>query len=212
MGEEVKETLDILQLFPTSYEEALDLQLDLVEKRASNAVPDTLILTEHPPVFTCGRRTRPESRPQSPNIPVVEVTRGGDITYHGPGQLVGYWIRKLEGRDRDLHAHLRLIEDCLMEALAALSLEAHRQENLTGVWSGKKKIASIGVAVRHWITFHGFALNIQVDHTIYDQFRPCGLSGQVMSDLAALLSPPPRRDHLTDLVCRAFRQLYARED
>ncbi len=179
--------LEILQLPPGEYGDVLQLQLELVAKRARDEIPDTLILTEHKPVFTVGRRTTPQSLPKNQDIPIVNVTRGGDITYHGPGQVVGYWIRKLESENRDLHAHLRLIEQLLIDALSHFEITAGRKENLTGVWVGEKKIASIGVAVRSWVTYHGFALNVEVNPCVYKLFRPCGLSGSVMSDINSMV-------------------------
>jgi lipoyl(octanoyl) transferase len=178
--------LDVRILPRMDYAEALALQESLVEERRRGAAGDTLLLLEHDPVFTLGRGTKDASRPRGGTIPVLEVGRGGDVTYHGPGQLVGYWIRKLEGTDRDLHRHLRSIEDVLIDALARLHLQGCRESGKTGVWVGDKKVASIGVAVRHWITYHGFALNLDVDARIYERFRPCGLEPRVMSDLRTL--------------------------
>lgn len=184
-------TLDVRRLGRIDYEQALALQEDLVARRARDEVPDTLLLLEHPSVFTLGRGVDASSLPQNDATPQVRINRGGDITWHGPGQIVGYWIRKLEVGRRDLHAHLRLIEENLIDALAALGVAAGRNEGFTGVWTGGKKIASIGVAVRSWVTYHGFALNVAVDETIYDVFRPCGLDGQVMTDLRAVLGDEP---------------------
>lgn len=200
---------EILSLFPSSYSDVLALQLELVQKRAADEIPDTLILTEHAAVFTAGRRVAQESLPTTEDIPVVEVTRGGDVTYHGPGQLVGYWIRKLVGADRDLHAHLRLIEELLIKAVARLGLDAGRKIDLTGVWAEEKKIASIGVAVRNWVTFHGFALNIDVDPGIYKLFRPCGLGGDVMSDLTTLLAASIPRDEVVRHIQAEYDAFYA---
>ena len=177
------QSLDVKYLGKRDYAETLALQLELVDARKHDKINDALLLVEHPPVFTTGRATTEESLPQDLKIPIVPVSRGGDVTYHGPGQLVGYWIRKLEGQERDLHRHLRLIETKLIEILATFNLKSERREGLTGVWIDDQKIASIGVAVKSWITFHGFALNVAVDPSIYDRFRPCGLAGAVMTDL-----------------------------
>ena len=202
--------LEILQLFPSQYDEVLKLQLDLVNQRAKDAICDTLILTEHHPVFTAGRRVTPESLPTSNEIPLVEVTRGGNVTYHGPGQIVGYWIRKLDGKDRDLHAHLRLVEELLINVCDRLGLLANRVPDLTGVWLKDKKIASIGVAVRSWVTYHGFALNVDVNSDIYKMFKPCGLSGNVMSDLNAHLAAPLRLTDVVAVIEEVFSGQYAK--
>jgi lipoate-protein ligase B len=204
----VSQEFEIKHLFPSTYEEALELQLELVDKRIRDEIPDTLLLTEHEPVFTVGRRSTPESLPTTDEIPLVPVTRGGDITYHGPGQIVGYWIRKLEGRDRDLHAHLRNIEDLVIRVAHHFEIDAGRLLGLTGVWVGEAKIASIGVAVRNWVTFHGFALNIDVDPSIYREFRPCGLDGSIMSDLTRNSAKSIEIDDVLPVVENAFRKHY----
>ena len=175
--------MHIRSLGRIGYREALRLQEDLVAQRSRDEIPDTLLLCEHDAVYTLGRSTSPESLPQDDPTERVEISRGGDITWHGPGQLVGYWIRKLVGADRDLHAHLRLLEEGLIQALAHFGIEGRREPGKTGVWVDDKKVASIGVAVRSWVTFHGFALNVAVDPEVWFRFRPCGLEASVMSDL-----------------------------
>ncbi len=199
---------EIRHLFPSSYEDSLALQLELLKLRAKNRIPDTLILTEHLPVFTAGRAATPESFPKDSEIPIVTISRGGQVTYHGPGQVVGYWLRKLERNNRDLHAHLRLIEQTLMEAIQTLGIAANRNEGLTGVWVGPKKVASIGVAVRSWVTFHGFALNVNVDPEIYHEFRPCGLSGDVMGDLTQFSTSPLSISDVLPAIEEAFQGIY----
>ncbi|HGY89543.1 MAG TPA: lipoyl(octanoyl) transferase LipB [Planctomycetes bacterium] len=169
-----------------SYEDALTLQQELVNRRAKNIEPDHLLLLEHPPVYTMGRSSRLEEVPND-GTPVIQASRGGKITWHGPGQLVGYWIRKLEPGARDLHAHLRLIEDRLIEVLGNFGLKGERRPGWTGVWCHGKKVASIGVAVRSWVTYHGWALNVDVDRRGFESVRPCGLSPAVMTDLRSLL-------------------------
>lgn len=181
----------------TRYADALARQTDLVSQRLANAIPDTLILTEHDPVFTVGLRTGADAhlvwsadRLAREGIEVVKTNRGGDITYHGPGQIVGYPIVSLDTR-RDLHAYLRFLEQVLIDTLGSLGLAAARREGKTGIWLGHRKIAAIGVAVRRWVTYHGFALNVhpQLDH--FSGIVPCGIAptdGTVTS-LAAELGP-----------------------
>ena len=164
------------------------LQLDLVARRQRDEIPDVLVLVEHPDVITLGRRPEAMENVVAPEgVEVIEIERGGDVTYHGPGQLVGYPILKLEGSERDLHGYLRRIEQALIDSLVELGLPAERQEGLTGVWAQGRKLASIGVAVRKWVTFHGFALNVSTDLSRFSMIHPCGLSASAMGSMAGLL-------------------------
>ena len=172
----------------TAYTDARRLQLDLVEAIASGSEPDTLLLCEHEPVITCGRGTDPANLGSAASdLPVVEVERGGDVTWHGPGQLVGYPILRLKGDERDLHLHLRRLEGLLIRTLADQGCSAGRHPPHTGVWvpaeEPARKIASIGVAVRRWTTYHGFALNLTSDITEFTRINPCGLDAAVMTTL-----------------------------
>jgi lipoyl(octanoyl) transferase len=166
----------------TEYRAALARQRDLVEQRRRGEIPDTLVFTEHEPVFTIGARSGASAHVlwdapalAARGIAVVETNRGGDVTYHGPGQLVGYPIVSLEPR-RDLHAYLRLLEQTIINALGCLGLAAGRNPGQTGVWLGRRKIAALGVAVRSWVAWHGFALNIDGDLAPFTGIIPCGLS------------------------------------
>lgn len=197
--------LIIEKLGQMTYEDALALQLKTLMDRASGELTDdVLLLLQHNAVFTLGRGASKSSLPSHSNTPVVESERGGDITWHGPGQLVGYWIRKLEGNERDLHRHLRLIEERIIDALSVFDLTGTQVQGLTGVWVNDKKIASIGVAVRRWVTYHGFSLNINVDRTIYDSFRPCGLDGARMTDLSDLTGRVVTFESVRDAVADSF--------
>jgi len=166
----------------TDYALALQRQLDLVTRRNAGAAGDTLVFTEHDPVFTTGVRRDAlrhllwsETDLARRGIAVHATGRGGDITYHGPGQIVGYPIVNLSAR-RDLHAYLRLLEQVLIDSVSAFGLAAGRREGKTGIWLGPRKIAAIGVAVRRWTTFHGFALNVNTDLTPFTGIVPCGIS------------------------------------
>ena len=183
--------LAVLDLGHAAYLPVLELQRSLVEQRRSRELDhDLLLLVEHDPVVTLGRGTRASSLPLSPSelerrgVPVVEIERGGDVTWHGPGQLVGYPILDLNDHRPDLHWYLRTIEEALIGALASLGLSAGREPGRTGVWIRGRKIASIGVHVRQWVTFHGFALNVQPDLGAFDQIVPCGIDGVVMTSVA----------------------------
>ncbi len=180
----------LLDLGRLDYEEAWALQKRLVAERQAGGGADTLVLVEHPDVITLGRRKSARDNVLSDEIPVVEVERGGDVTYHGPGQLVGYPILALDGEERDLHRFLRALEQGLIDACAALGLDAGRKAGWTGVWLGERKVASIGIAVRRWVTYHGFALNVATDLARFRAINPCGLDAAVMTSLAEALGRP----------------------
>ncbi len=162
------------------YQEALDLQEGHVGKVHSGEAPETMFLLEHSPVYTIGRTRNQSSLGDSSHLPhpVYEINRGGQATYHGPGQLVGYPILNLRNYGQDLHAYLRLLEDSLIATLADYDVIAEAREGLTGVWVQNRKIASIGVGVRKWVSMHGFALNVTAESLPpFLQITPCGLEG-----------------------------------
>ena len=166
------------------YREALERQRLLAEERIAGTLPhDLLWLLEHPPVVTLGRTSHAENVVRAEGLDVVEVERGGDVTYHGPGQLVGYPIIDLRQHRQDLHWYLRTLEQALIDALARLGIPAARNPGYTGVWTreGGRKIASIGIHVKQWVTWHGFALNVTTDLGAFDRIIPCGIPGVVMT-------------------------------
>ncbi len=168
------------------FEEAFALQEEIVARKiADAATEDELLLLEHEPVYTIGRTPDQSSLLDTTRLPhpVVQINRGGQATYHGPGQLVGYPILDLKPRGQDLHRYLRALEELLIVALAEFGVEGERREGLTGVWVGEKKIASIGVGVRRWITMHGFALNVCGDLAPFGQITPCGIAGVEMTSI-----------------------------
>jgi lipoate-protein ligase B len=183
--------LQVCHLGPTAYREGLALQEGLVQARAAGRTGDWLLYPDHPPVLTIGRQPSAGNIVADPallsarGIEVFEVARGGDVTWHGPGQLVGYLVADLTPRGRDLHRFLRELEQSLIEALAGWGLEGERSAGRTGVWVGGEKIASIGVAVRKWVSYHGFALNVAPDLGDFDLIHPCGLRGISMTSLAS---------------------------
>ena len=193
--------LSVCQLGPTPYREGLALQEALVRRCAAArngvsgaaAATDWLLFPDHPPVLTMGRggseRSLRVSRESlaTRGVELFEVARGGDLTWHGPGQLVGYPIVDLERRGRDLHRYLRDLEEVLILALERWGIPARRVPCLTGVWAGEEKIASIGIAVRHWVGYHGFALNVAPDLRFFELIHPCGLRGIRMTSVAARL-------------------------
>lgn len=165
------------------YEEVHAAQERLVAARAEGRVPDLLLTGEHPSVVTLGRRT-PKGFPGAGDLPVVEVERGGEATYHGPGQLVAYPIVHLAEARRDLHRFQRDLEELGIRVCAEFGVEAKRVEGLTGVWVGTRKVMSLGIAVRRWVSWHGIALNVATDLEPFRRFHPCGLDGDVMTSLA----------------------------
>ena len=183
--------LGVIDLGTRRYGEVLELQRDLCRRRVSGELADDLLLlVEHDPVVTLGRGTREASLPlpadalRRRGVEVFEVERGGDVTFHGPGQLVGYPILDLTGHRQDLHWYLRTLEQVLITALGRLGSAAERNPGLTGVWTDGRKIASIGVHVKQWVTLHGFALNVTTDLDYFDLIVPCGIPGVRMTSVA----------------------------
>ena len=199
----------------TDYREALQRQLAFVEKRKAGILPDTLVFTEHDPVFTIGARRgaathllwSPEQL-QEAGITVVETNRGGDITYHGPGQIVGYPILDLRRRGRDLHAYLRDIEEVLIRTVGAFGLLADRRKGKTGIWIEDRKIAAIGVAVKSWISYHGFALNLDADLHHFSGIVPCGISDGSVTSLCHECEAPPLPGQLKSRLALEFWELF----
>jgi lipoyl(octanoyl) transferase len=187
----MRRTLSVLDLPRRPYAEVLELQRSLARRRlAGDLTDDVLLLVEHEPVITLGRGTRGTSLPLAPEqlarrgVEVFEVERGGDVTWHGPGQLVGYPIIDLSQHRQDLHWYLRQLEATLIAALERLEIPAERNPGLTGVWTSGRKIASIGIHVKQWVTLHGFALNVVNDLSGFDLIVPCGIENVVMTSVA----------------------------
>lgn len=197
----------------TRYAEALRAQEELVARRIAGEIGDTLVFTEHDPVFTVGLRAGadshlvwPTDRLAREGIAVAQTNRGGDITYHGPGQIVGYPIVSLAPR-KDLHAYLRFLEQVLINSLVHLGLpEAARREGKTGIWLGPRKIAALGVAVRRWVTYHGFALNVSPDLAHFDGIIPCGIAAAdgTVTSLDAELGYTTPLSEVTTILTREF--------
>ena len=201
VNEEAK--LTVRWLGRLGFAEALAIQEELVAaKKEDRSVPDEVLLLEHDPVYTIGRTPNQSSLLGADHLPhpLFTINRGGQATYHGPGQLIGYPILDLRNYGQDLHRYLRWLEQLIIELLAASNISANRRENLTGVWvencqsgppdartrpvaSSDRKIASIGVGVRHWITMHGFALNVGGDLTPFSQIVPCGITNVTMTSM-----------------------------
>ena len=200
------------------YRSALAFQRRAVEARASGRAPDVLYFVEHDPVITVGRAGKDSSLRLSAaeyelhGVEVVAVERGGDATYHGPGQLVGYPVMALDNLPcgRDLHRFLRDLEEGLIRALASFSITAERRPPYTGVWVGSQKIAAIGVAVRRWVTFHGFALNIDPNLSHFDWIHPCGIRHLGVGSMASLLGAAPPREEVEARLATSFSDIWGR--
>jgi lipoate-protein ligase B len=200
------------------YAVALELQRDLARRRIAGEIDeDLLLLLEHPPVVTLGRTAKGAHIVSSPDrlrargVEVYEVERGGDVTFHGPGQLVGYPIFDLKRHRRDLHWYLRQVEEALIIALAESGIDAERNVGYTGVWTRGRKIASIGVHARDWVTWHGFALNVTTDLSFFDLIVPCGIPQVQMTSVTRELRSAVTMDQVCDMVTRAFGQVFALE-
>ncbi len=180
-------TLNTEWLGRISYAEGIRVQETFLERKILEpALPDQLYLLEHEPVYTVGRSVSlEEAAVVGLPHPLVQVSRGGKITFHGPGQLVGYPLLDLRERGQDLHRHLRLLESVLVELSRSVGVEATIREGLTGVWVGERKLASIGVGVRRWVSLHGFALNVCGPLEGFNHITPCGLAGVQMTSLEA---------------------------
>ena len=202
--------MEVIDFRLSDYETIWALQKRILEERLAGARPDTLLLGEHPHVITLGRGTHAENL-LAPDIPIVEIERGGDVTYHGPGQLIAYPILQLP--HRDLHRYLRDLEEALIQTLAAFEITGVRNPGWTGVWvetpQGLRKLASIGVAVRKWVTYHGIALNVTTDLAYFRQINPCGLESQVMSRMADVCVKPVTVAEVKPVFAQALAQVMA---
>ena len=184
--------LEIVEAGCVPYADALAWQRRLADARITHRLAhDLLLLLEHPPVITLGRTAHDAHVLSAGGIDVVAVERGGDVTYHGPGQLVGYPIIDLSGLRPDLHWYLRTLEEALIAGLAGLGIPGERRPGYTGVWTRGRKIASIGVHVKQWVTWHGFALNVTTDLAAFDRIVPCGIAGVTMTSVERELAREP---------------------
>ena len=206
---EAGNTLAVADLGVVDYGAALDLQTAMVAARLENKIGDTLLLMEHPHVFTLGRGADDRFIVTNPaRVPTYRVSRGGQVTYHGPGQLIGYPILKLEGPARDVTRYLRSLEDAMVDALREFGVDANRRAGLTGIWIGQRKIASIGVGLRRWVTYHGFAVNISTDLSFFDSIVPCGIEGCRMTSICQLRDAQISMREFSASMQRSFARVF----
>ena len=216
MSGEKKKCL-ILEIERISYEEAFELQRRLVAARLKHQIEDTFILLEHDPVFTANRQETfqnilaPSELLAQEGIEVCRTDRGGDVTYHGPGQIVGYSIMDLKEQGRDLHQYIRNMEQVLIDTLAEYGIKAGRDTKHPGVWVKNEKIAAIGIAVKNgWITMHGFALNVDPNMDHFRMIVPCGITDKGVTSMAALLGRPVDRSELHEQLIARYGKIFDR--
>ncbi len=197
----------VLAAGEVAYERALNWQRELVRLRLSGMARDTMVLLEHPPVITIGRDGHEENYPKT-DITPIHIERGGDVTYHGPGQLVVYFIFNLTRRGRDLHKFMDDIQTGVIETLAEFGQVGKTSEENTGVWIGKKKIASVGIAVKQWISYHGVAFNINTDLKQFRSINPCGLQADVMTSLQELTGRPIEMKKIEKILIEKYSAIF----
>ena len=198
--------IDILDLGLSPFKEVWDLQKELVKKRQNGQIKDTLILAEHEPVYTLGKNANENHILQnSPrDVKTYQIERGGDVTYHGPGQLVGYPIIDLHNYNKSISCYMRSLEQLIIDTLAEFRVTAERKDGLTGVWVGDEKIAALGVRVTRWITMHGFALNVSPDLTYYSGIIPCGIFEYGVTSMAKQLTDEVAVDSVKQVLIEKF--------
>ena len=207
----------VLDLGLIDYKEAWELQHHLWAKRVAGELPDLLLLLEHPHVITLGRRGNRSHLIASAevleamNIPLVHIERGGDVTYHGPGQLVAYPILDLKSYGYRVIRYVDQIEEVLLRVLRDFGIEGKRDSLNRGVWVNGDKIASIGVTIKRWVSFHGLALNYDTDLTYFDLIHPCGLEGKKMTSMAKVLEKKVSRERLAGRIIFNFREVFQQE-
>jgi lipoyl(octanoyl) transferase len=208
--------MDVRRLGTLGYQEGLDLQTQLVDDRKAGLIADQLLLLQHPAVVTLGVRSRndrshvlatPEALAAA-GVGLFETGRGGDVTYHGPGQLVGYPIIDLKPDRCDVHRYVRDLEEVLIRAVASFGIIATRVPGLTGIWVGDAKLAAIGVRISRWVTSHGFALNVNTDLSQFDLIVPCGITDKGVTSMAKLLSRFVQMAEVEDAIILAFAEVF----
>ncbi len=213
-------TLDIYELGTVPYEKALEYQENLLAKRIAEEIRDSLILLEHPPTITTGRKGNTgnllvrEEYLKKHGISFIHASRGGDITFHGPGQIVGYPILNLKNHEMDIRKHLRNIEEVIIRTLGDFEIEGRRIDGVTGVWVKRSKIASIGIAIRKWVTYHGFALNVSTNLDYFELILSCGITDVRITSIGSWLGDKEnvRMDDVTQSVIKNFMGVFGFED
>jgi len=209
-------TIEVRRLGVISYADGLELQKNLVEQRKAGEIPDQLLLLEHPPVITLGVKSRHDrshivAAPDllaAAGVEVFETGRGGDVTYHGPGQLVGYPIIDLKPDRCDVHRYVRDLEEVMIRTAAAFGVQPGRLPGLTGVWVGNQKLGAIGVRIAKWVTSHGFALNVNTSLNHFDFIVPCGIADKGVTSLQQQLGGPMAMPEVEIAAEKSFREVF----
>ena len=193
-----------------SYKSVWDLQKEMQQQRINGNIEDTLILVEHDPVYTLGKNANEDHLLQSrdESVDVFNIERGGDITFHGPGQLVGYPILDLSNYKKSVSWYMRTLEQVLIDTLIEFKITAQRNDGLTGVWVGDEKIAALGVRISRWVTMHGFALNVNPDLSFYDGIIPCGIFDYGVTSMEQLLGETQNNDNVKNMVIEKFNKYF----
>ena len=193
-----------------SYKSVWDLQKEMQQQRIKGEIDDTLILVEHDPVYTLGKNANEDHLLQSrdESVDVFNIERGGDITFHGPGQLVVYPILDLSNYKKSVSWYMRTLEQVLIDTLIEFKITAQRNDGLTGVWVGDKKIAALGVRISRWVTMHGFALNVNPDLSFYDGIIPCGIFDHGVTSMEQLLGETQNNDNVKNMVIEKFNKYF----
>ena len=193
-----------------SYKAVWDLQKEMQQQRIKGEIEDTLILVEHDPVYTLGKNANEDHLLQSrdESVDVFNIERGGDITFHGPGQLVGYPILDLSNYKKSVSWYMRTLEQVLIDTLIEFKIIAQRNDGLTGVWVGDEKIAALGVRISRWVTMHGFALNVNPDLSFYDGIIPCGIFDHGVTSMEQLLGETQNNDNVKNMVIEKFNKYF----
>jgi lipoyl(octanoyl) transferase len=210
--------LEVRRLGTVPYADALELQKQLVEERKADRIPDQLLLLEHPPVITLGVKSRNDrsnvlASPEvlaAQGVELFETGRGGDVTYHGPGQLVGYPIIDLKPDRCDVHQYVRDLEEVLIRTAASFGVQAERSPGQSGAWVGREKLAAIGVRIARWVTSHGFALNVTTNLDHFSLIVPCGITDKGVTSLERLAAGPVSMPAAEDAVISAFADVFSR--
>ena len=206
-----EKTLDVVRLGRRKYDEVWEKQKALVDQRRFGAVPDTLILVEHDPVYTLGKNSNENHLLQTRDrhVPVYHIERGGDVTFHGPGQLVGYPILDLHNHRLSVSWYMRTLEEILIQTLGQFGIESQRREGLTGVWVREEKIAALGVRLSRWISMHGFALNVNTDLKFFDGIIPCGIFEYDVTSMSQILGEEVSLVEVEETLITIFRLLFS---
>lgn len=204
----------LINLDRVDYDDALEMQSNMEARRKAGEIPDVLILLEHDPVYTLGRSTNPDNLLLDPEdlkkrgIKIREIRRGGDITFHGPGQLVGYPVIDLREHRKDVHWYLRNLEEVIIGSLKEFNLECYTIKGMTGVWCEGRKIAAIGVGISKWVTTHGFALNVNNDLDYFSGIVPCGLQGKQVTSMKTMLQKTQNMEDVKTVISNKFSNLF----